>query len=70
MKKNKKLFKVVIQDSESFTAYIFAASKKEAKIKAIMSDVDTRSNQDFEQKIINLSSVPEDEYPIGITINE
>jgi len=68
--KKKKLFKVSIQDRESFTAYIYANSKEEAKTKAIMTDVYTRSNQDFEQHILNVTSVPKDEYPIGITINE
>lgn len=67
---NKKLYKVVIQEIESFTTYIYANSKKDAKNKVIFTDVNTRSNQDFEQKILHLKTVSEDNYPIGITTSD
>ena len=68
MKKN--LYKIIILELESFEAYIFANNPEEAHEKAIYTDINTRSNQDFEQRIVYTQLLKESEYPIGTTLNE
>jgi hypothetical protein len=70
MDKNKKLYKVVIEERISTTAYIFAVDKIEARRKAIEDEIDSRSNQDFEQSVLKINRVSSNKFPLGIIFNE
>jgi len=70
MTKSKKLYKLIIDERISFTAYILADSKEDAMNKAIEEDIETYSNQDFEQIFLKVSRVYKRDYPMYHTINE
>ena len=66
----KKLYKVVFKEIESYTAYVYSESAEKAKTKIFSTDIYSRPNQDFDQIILDVSSIRKDEHPIGIIINE
>jgi hypothetical protein len=70
MKRQRKLFKIVFRESESYTAYIFGANKKEVTCRVYETDFDSKANQDFETKVLRVQVVKKDEYPSDYWIND
>ena len=66
----KKLYKIIYQEIESYTAFVFSESAEKAKSITLSTSINSRSNQDFEQIILDVTSIEKDEYPIGIIINK
>lgn len=65
-----KFYKVIIREKSSVTAYIEASNEKEARNKAIFSDIVSYQNQDFEQEILKIEEINKhDIISIGRSIN-
>jgi hypothetical protein len=64
-----KVYKVIIQEISSLTAYINARDEDDARKQAIFSDINGRDNQDLEQTVIRVEPIDEKNIPIGIQIN-
>ena len=63
-------YKIVIQETYSFTVYIKAKDEENAKHRAIYEDIDSYNNQDFDQEVIKIKELKTGEIPIYRTINE
>jgi hypothetical protein len=70
MSKSKRLYKLMIDERISYTAYILANDKDDAKEKAIIDDIHSYCNQDFEQKVLRISRIFKKDFPNDVWIND
>lgn len=63
------LYKVIVKETISYTTYVFGETRNEVEEKVINTDVEMRSNQDFEQSVIEIVKLKPDEMPIGLILN-
>lgn len=70
MQTGKTLYKIVREEKISYTSYVFASNKKQAKDKVFSGVAHERSNQDLEQVILSIESVQKTNYPVGLLITE
>lgn len=62
-------YKVIILEKSYYTAYIKAKNEFEAEERVYNECIHTIDNQNFDQKVIEIEQIEEENLPIGITIN-
>ncbi|HOW30513.1 MAG TPA: hypothetical protein PLP88_03035 [Bacteroidales bacterium] len=70
MSRKRKLFRVVTQEIESYTGYVYAKDLEDVERIVYETDYQPKSNQDFEQRIFSIIEINKAEISPSIEIND